>query len=297
MVALAGVSLAIAAWETGHVEHDLPWGYKGHEFAARAAAQTLPDEMPDFFTDASDQLVWLNPEPDRWRHDDSREMDRAWAYDHYVDLENLPPGALEAPDRFAYLDRLYEARLQNPARDGGFLPYRIIEVHQRLVRGWARWYESGPDSDERRWIQERIIHDAGVLGHYVSDASQPHHTTIHFNGWSRGVSNPEGYTEDRDFHARFERFFVDAHVDFTDIESRVRSTPEDLRSRVRHSVHEMIETTFAEVEPMYRLDRDVGFEPDLPADSVALAFVSDRIAAGSMMLASLWYSAWLEGKP
>ena len=44
-----------------------------------------------------------------------------------------------------------------------------------------------------------IIYIMGVMGHYVGDASQPLHTTIHHHGWVG--PNPNGYTTNRTFHS------------------------------------------------------------------------------------------------
>ena len=35
------------------------------------------------------------------------EMDQAFSYDHYIDFENVPDGALDAPDRYEFLAALY----------------------------------------------------------------------------------------------------------------------------------------------------------------------------------------------
>ncbi len=271
-----------------------PWGYAGHQMAARAAAATLPGEMPAFFRDAGPQLVYLNPEPDRWRVRVRREMDQAFQYDHYVDLENVPDGALDAPDRFTYLRLLYEAGLERPERDAGFLPYRIMELYQRTVNGWRMW-SAETDPERREWIEERIVNDAGILGHYVTDASQPHHTTIHFNGWDRDTPNPEGYTRDNGFHARFERYFVEAHLTDADLARQMSAgEPVSVAGAAREAVRRHILESHAEVETLYRLDRDVGFDPEAPADPAARAFAAERLAAGARMLASLWWSAWVE---
>jgi hypothetical protein len=187
------------------------WGVDGHVMATRAALGNLPRTMPAFFRNAGPQLEYLSPEPDRWRTSEFREMDEAWKYDHYIDLENVPAGALDAPDRFEFIKALLEAGVQRPQQDVGFLPFRILEVYQRLITGFARW-RVAPDGPERGWIQERILHDAGILSHYVVDAAQPHHTTIHFNGWAQDAPNPQGFTTDRGFHSRFESAFVRAHI-------------------------------------------------------------------------------------
>lgn len=274
-----------------------PWGFVGHQMAARAAVATLPGEMPAFFRNAGPQLVHLNPEPDRWRVRLQREMDQAFQYDHYIDLENVPDGALDAPDRFTYLRRLYEAGLERPERDAGFLPYRILELYQRTANGFRMWRRE--ENPERRgWIEERIVNDAGILGHYVSDASQPHHTTIHFNGWDRDTPNPEGYTRDNTFHARFERYFVEAHLTDADVARHMPAgRPESVAGAAREAVHRHILEAHAEVETLYRLDRDVGFDPGAPADPATLDFAAERLAAGARMLATLWWSAWMENAP
>jgi hypothetical protein len=225
--------------------------------------------MPSFFHAASDQLEYLDPEPDRWRSRELESMDQAFSYDHYLDFENVPAGALDAPDRWEYLRRLYQAGLARPERDAGFLPYRILELYQRLVTEWRLWRQA--TGVERRWIEERIVNDAGILGHYVTDAAQPHHTTIHFNGWNDRAPNPRGYTTERDFHARFESDFVSAHVRFAHV----------LES-------------FGQVEPLYRLEQAARFDPGAPPPREHLEFAAARLAAGAGMLRDLWWSAWVE---
>ena len=269
------------------------WGAEGHEMAARAAVAVLPEELPAFFRSAGPQLIYLNPEPDRWRDRDMPEMDNAFSYDHYIDLENVPAAALEASNRFAYLDALYDSGLERPERDGGFLPFHILELYQRLVTEWRLWRAEG-DPVRRSWIEQRIVNDAGTLGHYVTDASQPHHTTIHFNGWNASAPNPEGYTLDRTFHARFESDFVAAHLTQADISGRVTASPRSLVGSVRASVMDYIRASNAQVGTLYRLDRDVGFDPGRPAHAETYAFAADRLAVGARMLADLWWSAWLE---
>lgn len=273
-----------------------PWGTKGHEMAARAAIETMPLSMPAFFRDAADQLIYLGPEPDRWRVRSAPEMDQAWNYDHYIDLENVPEGALDAPDRFVYLRRLYEAGLDRPERDAGFLPYAILELYQRLATEWRLW-AAETDPDRRAWIAQRIVNDAGILGHYVTDGSQPHHTTIHFNGWAADAPNPQGYTTDRRFHSRFEASFVNAHVELDDVRARMPAAPRAFRGReeVRSGVMGYLTTTHDYVDDLYRIDRDAGFDTEGAPQPESKEFAAQRLASGGAMLATLWWSAWLEG--
>jgi hypothetical protein len=290
---LAAAALAGAAPHRPSGDSALPWGLFGHQIAARAAHSVLPSDMPAFFREAGAQLVYLDAEPDRWRNGNLTEMDQAWSYDHYIDLENIPDGALGAPDRFVFLRALYDAGLERPERDVGFLPFRIVELYQRIVTEWRMW-RAETDPEKRSWIEARIINDAGLLGHYVTDGSQPHHTTIHFNGWSPGAANPEAYTEDRRFHSRFERSFVEAHVTQADVSRRVGGRPRSVAGSARAAVMDYLRASHATVDALYRLDRDVGFDPGGPLRPEARDFAADRLAAGASMLAVLWRSAWDE---
>lgn len=275
-----------------------PWGEAGHAMAAQAAVELLPSTMPAFVRAADQQLAWLNPEPDRWRSRELGPMDQAFSYDHYIDFENVPPGSLEAPDRWRFVAALYEAGLTRPERDVGFLPYRIEEMYQRVLAGFRRWRSTR--GAEREWIEERILNDAGILGHYVTDGSQPHHTTIHFNGWNASSAqqapNPEEFSTERDFHGRFETAFVRAHVRIDDLRARMPREPRTLGTpvEVRAAIHTFLRQTHAEVGTLYRLEKQSRFTPDGPPPRGHVEFTADRLAAGAAFLGDLWWSAWID---
>lgn len=268
-----------------------PWGAHGHLIAAQAASRGLPADMPAFFGERADQLAYLNPEPDRWRGP-GQAMDEAFASDHYIDLERVPDGAMENGNRWDFLRALYGAGFAQPEDEVGLLPYRILELYQRLESAFARWRRATDDA-ERRWIEDRIINDAGTLGHYVTDAAQPHHTTIHFNGWDADTPNPEGYGVDRTFHQRFESDFIDAHVGVDDLGREMAGRTPRRLSDVRSAVLAHIFEAHEEVEELYRLDRDVGFEAGR-RDPRTVAFAVVRLASGAGMLQDLWWTAWVE---
>lgn len=267
------------------------WGEDGHLMAGRIAAEDLPTAMPVFFTRGTQRLGYLVYEPDRWRSRELTAMDQAFSYDHYIDLENVPAAALDSPHRFEYLRRLYDAGLEVPERDAGFLPYRILELYQRLLTGWRRWRVA--DGAERIWIEERILNDAGILGHYVTDAAQPHHTTIHFNGWDSDTPNPRGYTTERDFHGRFESEFVSAHVRPGDVRQRIRDGEPRRLDDVRDAILRHILESHEEVETLYRLEQEARFDPDAAAPRSHVDFTAERLASGASMLRDLWWTAWV----
>jgi hypothetical protein len=288
------IVVAAAALTLGVAGGAAAWGAAGHAMIGAAAVAGLPSTMPAFFMSAADQLSWLNPEPDRWRSSDLVLMDEAFKYDHYIDLENVPAGALDAPDRWEYLEALYASGLDEPEQSAGFLPWRILELQERLTTGFARWRVAGSER-ERRWIEQRILNDAGVLGHYVADASQPHHTTIHYNGWAEGAPNPRRYTTERDFHGRFESGFVEAHVAPAEV---MRAVPDGVEpiGDVRRAVMDYIRETHDRVVPLYELEKQYGFSPDEAPAAAEERFTVDRLARAASMLRSLWYTAWIDSQ-
>ena len=292
---LLGLLLPLSTvWLLGAVP-DARWGAKGHEMAARTAASGLPSDMPEFFLESDAQLTYLNPEPDRWRNRDRRVMDQAFSYDHYTDWENVPEGALDAPDRWEFLALLYDAGLDKPERDAGFLVFHMIELYQRLVTQWELWTRA--EGEERRFIEQRILNDAGTLGHYVTDAAQPHHTTIHFNGWnasgSQQVPNPEGFTEQRDFHGRFETAFVGANVSQRDVDAALRPL-RDVEDARAYIIEHFMES-HGQVERLNRLEKEHGFDTFERPHPDEVRFASERLGAGASALRDLWVAAWREG--
>jgi hypothetical protein len=274
------------------------WGQRGHYLTGQAAAARLPDAMPAFFRAAAAQLAYLNPDPDRWK---SREesaldpaMDQASSADHFIDMEMLPPdrlaAALAAPNRYAYADTLRAAGVEPEKM--GFLPFRILELSQR-VREEFRLYRAAPNDQVRQWIEARIINDAGLLGHYVADGSNPAHTTVNYNGWTG--PNPNGYATDKRFHSRFESAYVETHIKIDDVLPEVNPEAKsvgDFRSAIIAYLHQ----TNSQVERLYQLDKAAPFNTTTTAPANK-EFTDTRLAAGAEMLRNLWWTAWITSAP
>jgi len=264
------------------------WGHDGHVMVGLAAASHLPEDMPQFFRDAREQLGWLNYDPDRWRNQGMVESNEAWQYDHFIDLEAIPDAALEQTSRFGYVLALQAAGIDRP-ENMGLLPFRVIELTQRLTQGFRQW-RAETDPQARSWLEQRIINDAGILGHYVADGANPHHSTIHYNGWSDDAPNPAGYTTERTFHRRFESDYVSAHIQLADVEAKSVASARVLNP-LRTDVIAYLRRTNSTVRRLYELEKVEPFgEHTTSADHKA--FTVERLAAGADMLRSIWYTAW-----
>lgn len=263
-----------------------------------AAAQKLPADMPAFFRAASMQLAYLNPEPDRWKDRAERALDPALeggtGPGHYIDMDLVTPevlkGALAAPHRFAYADSLRGGGAA--ANTMGLLPFEILE-HAQKLRGDFRLWRIAPDSTTRAWIEARIIEDAGILGHYVADGSNPHHTTKHHNGWVG--DNPKGYPTDNRFHYRFESAYVQANIKIADVLAGMTGAPRTFPN-LREATLSYLNTSFAQLETLYELDKRTPFQPETTTPEQK-AFATARLSAGAEMLRDIWYTAWVTSAP
>lgn len=272
------------------------WGSVGHALSGRAAAMKLPSEMPRFFRKAVNQLSYLNPEPDRWKDRAESDIDKAIvsaSLDHYIDLEFVPEGALNMPTRYDFAAEV--AKSGRKATDAGFVPYRILELFQTLRVEFRLW-RAERNGDRREWIEQRIINDAGLLGHFVSDVANPHHTTMHHNGWVG--DNPKGYavySRERGIHFRFEDEFVGSHMQINDVLPLV-GTDAKVRAKTREEVIAYLRSSHSNVEELYILDKKEPFSLTTVSPEHK-KFAAARLAAGAEMLRDLWWTAWVTSAP
>lgn len=284
------------------------WGHTGHRLIGLAAMRALPDEVPAFLrTPASASAVGeLSREPDRWKgagqpHD--RERDTA----HFVDLTDDGHVMVAGGPTLDALPRLkseYDAALiaaGTDVNDAGYLPYAIMDAWQQVVVDFAYWRvltaaAARETNDERQaWYladlarrEQLILRDIGELSHYVGDGAQPHHVTIHYNGWDRNTPNPEGFTTSRQTHGMFEGDFVQRAITLPAVEAALPAPVLDgfdLRARTAS----YLTRTLGQVTPFYRLEKAGGF---IETDPRGAAFAAERLASGAGELRDLIVLAW-----
>jgi len=263
------------------------WGEEGHRYINRVAAEHLPEDTPAFFRKASARLSFLGPEPDRWR--DTRELFKALnevnGPDHFINIDK--PENFEAlpNDRYLYSEWL-RARGRD-AKEVGFLPYSILEGFQKVEVLFRLWRDP-QHQDERDQIEQNIVYYSGVLGHYVADASQPLHVSIHYNGWTTS-SNPQLFTREP-LHGRFEGEYVKAQVRPEDFGGLVK-TATKLQDPFADVMKYLFES-WGHVPKLYQMEKTARWDAN-NRNPESKKFVEERLAAGSQMLANLWYTAWL----
>jgi hypothetical protein len=279
-----------------------PWGTKGHIMQGRVAARALPGDMPLFFRAATERLAYLIPEPDRWRGEARGglkgariELTNATAANHNVRLEVI--GETPFPQtRYQFvalaLERGWIRRDDANLHQVGAVFYAMVEELQRLTVQFRLWREAQEapalDPAALQQIQENAIFSAGVLGHWITDASQPLHTTVHSDDWDPRYPNPRNY-QSKQIHGRFETAYVEQKLTEADIAGRL--SPLRLLDDWRSEAEAHIRRAFSHFETVYSLDQrgtfGTGNEP-----VEAHGFTADRLAEGASMLRDAWYSAW-----
>ncbi len=277
------------------------WGKDGHKMINRVAVETLPTNIPAFMRtpQALDEIEYLGPEPDRWRSPAEPELSAAQAPEHFLDLEladMATPNGLPAR-RFDFIRDLYAAQILHPEMAAkltpqtvGLLPWQANEVFERLKADMREYRARLAAHTDTYGVEQAVLYDAGWLGHYVADGSQPLHTTINYNGWVE-AENPEGFTREHKIHSQFESEFVHNNIKAQDIQPLVPSIPRVLDSPFDDFVA-YLRATNQQVPETYRLEKHGGFNGHGTAQS--RSFTIERLVAGAAMLRDMIYTAWVQ---
>jgi len=282
----------------------LAWGSTGHRLIGQVAAASLPPETPAFLRtpQAVQDIGELAREPDRWR-DAGKTHDAARDPAHFVDVDDNGR-VLGGPDLSALPTTRagYETALRAAGADSsraGYLPYAIVDGWQQLAKDFAYWralqaaLPRERDPARKAWLRrdlarrERLtVVDLGVWAHYVGDASQPMHVSVHYNGWG-AYPNPLGFTQDK-VHAAFEGDYVRRFVGADQV--RAAMTPLlPCETPIEACTAAYLAATNDTVEPYFTLQKAGGFTGDDPRGQV---FVRERVAAGASALRDLVVAAW-----
>jgi len=299
-IAAALVALTFAALPA----QALAWGATGHRIVATLGMEALPPEVPAFlrheFTTV--ELAEVAREPDRSKsagrtHDSDRDPA------HFIDVDDaglvmggpalnaLPPTRAE-----------YETALRAAGSDSwqaGYLYYSLIDGWQQLAKDFAYWRaltaaeRLATDPQKKAWfVNDRrlrealLIRDLGAWAHYVGDASQPLHVTVHFNGWGP-YPNPNGYSTGR-IHAPVEGAFVHDNIGIEAVRHRLPAA-RDCGCPIEARPAEYLAQTYGKVGQLYELEKAGAFTN---GDPRGREFSEAQLASAAAELRDLTVAAW-----
>lgn len=277
----------------------LGWGHYGHVLVSEAGARSFPADLPPFVrtVDAIDEIRDLGPELDESKSSgDPHDADRDPG--HYVNIGDDGTASGVSPTALPKDREAYDSALRRANTDEykvGFLPFTLIDGWQQVVKDLAYWrvltvgeQKSADPSDRaffaahRRLRETLTLRDIGVWSHYVGDASQPLHTSSHFNGWDR-------YPNSQGIHSRFETAFVQKNVTLAAVMAGIPPY-RPCGCTITQLVGRYLTATNAQVQNLYELGNATdSFRTPTPQ---AVAFTTARLAAGAAALRDMVAEAW-----
>jgi hypothetical protein len=280
------------------------WGASGHEWVSGAAIEALPDSVPAFVRtpEAVAEIALMGRELDRSKgsgetHDRERDPGHSMYFSDDAKVVGVLPIDELPATREAY-DTALRAKGFTQYR-AGYLFYAIVDGWQQVRKDFAYWradvkaLETVTDVNDRAWFEadKRLremltLRDIGVWSHYVGDASQPMHVSVHVNGWGN-FPNPEGFTNEP-IHAYFEGEFVRHNVQRSAVRAAIAGY-EACTCTIQDRAKILIRKSLAEVAPLYRLEKDGGVKP---GDARGTAFVTARLALGASTVRDMIVDAW-----
>lgn len=299
--------LALAAALATPATSVLAWGASGHRVVGVVAASSLPSDVPAFLRTptAIAAIGEYAREPDRWKgsgkiHDTDRDSA------HFLDIDDqgrMYGGPMFTVATLPPTRADYETALRAVGQDAwkaGYLPYAIIDGYQQLVKDFTYWriltavVKIEKDATRLAYYkadlkrrEELLLRDLGVWAHYVGDASQPLHLSVHYNGWG-DYPNPNGYTNSRQIHSQFEGPLAKAVGDQASIQALVPAY-QACDCSIETRVVGYLTETWKQTEPLYQLEKAGAL---VATDPRGKAFVQTRIAAGATALRDLVVDAW-----
>ena len=288
------------------------WGRDGHMMINRLAVQYLPSDVPSFLRNPNglDIVEYEGPEPDRWRSRAEEELSSTQAADHFLDLEWAdlagtpcqagspgcgPDGEMLPRKRYDFIRALEAAQAKHPdlplqPDKVGMQPWQVEEVWERLKSDMRDYRQLIATNGDTAPVKTIILFEAGWLGHYVGDGSQPLHITINYNGWAE-KQNPNGYTTEHHIHSQFESVYVSANIKPAEVAPLVAASKPEVIANEWTQYLDYIHHSNSLVDQTYQLEKAGGFtDAGTPA---ARTFTDERLAAGAIELRNLIYSAWV----
>lgn len=268
------------------------WGFLAHRTLQQISIYYLPNELGAYFYENQSYVVKHSVRPDLRRNEDKTEDPK-----HYLDMD----AALFGKDYLNSIPHEYNKAVAKYSIDSlkeqGLVPWEVMKVYGKLVKAFK---------EEKR---DSVLFYAADLGHYVSDAHVPLHTTTNHDGQLTGQKG---------MHVLWESLVPENDIQgyqlYDEHTIQYIKNPQDFIFEVLKESHAMLPEMFQvekEVTSQIGLDKK---HVDVVRNGKTLKYYSkefiqayanrlgksvhQRMMQASFRVACFWYSAYVDaGKP
>jgi hypothetical protein len=117
------------------------WADKTHLVINETALLKLPEDFPSFLKEQKSWMIYLGPEPDRWKEPDAYTLKKDTSPDHYIDLDKIEKSDIRR-DRFSYMKAIQKGGLDLDEVGFSHLPLlkpmKNCWCHLRITGGAAQ---------------------------------------------------------------------------------------------------------------------------------------------------------------
>jgi len=265
------------------------WGFFAHQEINRKAIFILPGNMARFYKNNINYIIEHAVNADKRRYSDTAEAPR-----HFIDADRYGENPFDSiPEKWEDA----ELKFTNLSlQENGIIPWQIEKSYYSLVKAFK----------ERDSI--RILRISSDLGHYVSDAHVPLHTTANYNGQFTGQTGIHGFWE-----SRLPELFS-TEFDFITGSALYIENPLKTAWKIIKTSHRLLDSTlkiearlnktmpsdlkFSFTERKGRIERQYSKEYSRAYHKALNGMVERQMRASILMCGSYWYSAWIDaGQP
>jgi hypothetical protein len=265
------------------------WGFFAHQNINRMAVFILPGDMIRFYKNNILYIKEHAVDADKRRYSDTAEAPR-----HFIDADRYGKNPFDSiPEKWVDAEAKFTGSL---LIENGIVPWQIERTYYSLVKAFR----------ERDSI--RILRLSADLGHYVSDAHVPLHTTENYNGQLSGQTGIHGFWE-----SRLPELFS-AEYDFITGPAKYLENPLKEAWKIVRNSHSYLDSTlmiearinksmasdrkFSFSERNNRVERQYSKEYSRAYHTALKGMVENQMRASVLMTGSFWFSAWVDaGQP
>lgn len=264
------------------------WGFFAHQKINRLAVFILPPPMIGFYKKNINYLSEASVNPDRRRYAVVDEAPR-----HYIDLDDYGDSAAYTLPR--YWNQAEEKIGIDSLVAHGIVPWHIAKMYDQLKEAFLL-------RDPRK-----ILRISAELGHYISDANVPLHTTSNYDGQKTGQAGIHALWESRlpELHFIEYDFFVGKAEYVQNIQraawaaiARSNAAVDSVLRFEKELSEKMTSKKFSFETKGKQTIKMVSVEYSKAYHQLLSGMVERQFRASVKMVGDVWYSAWVDaGQP